>query len=543
MERAEFRIGRDARAVWRAHNEARARGAGEMYTLAQWAQNLPSSYEFNYATIVPKAWPRSHAMTVEEYKSKFEARFGEVAAVIRGTEGVCVCGGAALSPMCDQADDVDVFMFGLDESATWHKANELMDKIRAAFPRAREIQQEMTPGVLTARVYDGSTRLKIQVIMRQYRSMAHVAHSFDIAVCGVAFDGEAVYMTELAAFELLHRVIVVVPEYRSPSFGYRLSKYHRRGFGLVMLDASLPKTAGPFTVGDLRVEPASPLCGRFLVATVSATDDPGVSDYEPSSRVGATRWRNLYQVSTRELRFVVVGSLVGRAPRPLALKAFADAPPTLRDVISKQDLCFSLRDSARASVGRKGQVNVHVLRRVFRLSDAEIAAFAVAASRAVLDGRRVDASEALRRFSTPILAFYDALPQRIEWVCALSPSSSRTHTPKTPEAWYGGLFARPRPPTKAEILAMLHARMCASHGERGALDGTCALCFGAVHGGGENSVTLRCRHTFHFSETASGCRGLCAWTEKNDACPLCRQAFAHAPEAGCSSLPLQVAWP
>lgn len=533
-ERGELHIGRDARAILSAHNEARSRDGGGLYSLAQWARNFPSLYEFQFATIVPHAWPRAVALTLDEYKAKFDSRFAEVTEILRSTENVCVSGGAALAPFCGQADDVDVFLFGLDERGVWLKAQELMDKIRAAFPRAREITQELAPGVLTVRIHEGPT---IQIIMRAYESLARVAHSFDIAVCGVAFDGQDVYMTRLAAFELLHRAIVVVPAYRSPSFGHRLAKYHQRGFALVMLDACLPQK-GPFTVGDLRVEPAV-ACGRLLFATVSAVDK-AVSDYAPSrGSVWRSRSRNLRQLTSRELRFVVTGVLAGRAPRPLELGAFADAPPTLADVLSKRDLCEALRDSARASVRRCGSVNVRVLRGVFRLSDAELSAFALAASRAVCSGR-VDASEALRRFATPILEFYDSLPRKVQWVLSSHASSSRTPTPRTPQEWYGALYAKPRPPRKDETIAMLHARMCAAH-DRAAFDGTCALCFGDVRSSAENTVTLKCRHTFHFGPSESGCMGLLAW--KREECPLCRHAYSASAAAPETRVSLEVPWP
>jgi hypothetical protein len=549
----ELWLGRDARAVWSAHNEERARGCIDagLFSLEQWARNLPSTYEFHYATVVPPEWPRARPMSLDEYKARFEARFGDVISILRSTQNVCVCGGAALSPFCDQADDVDVFVFGLDERGVWLKAQELADKIRAAYPRARRISQELAPGVLTVRVYDVAN-VTIQIMMRVYESMARVAYSFDIGVCGVAFDGNDVYMTRLAAFELLHRLIVVVPAYRSPSFGHRLAKYHKRGFALAMLDASFarvssdgsgPKKGEPFVVGDLRVLPSF-ACGRMLVAAVSAATGATVSDYEPRRPWSSRSRFNVYQLVSPERRFVVGGTLSGRSPRPLTLAAFADTPLTLRDVLSKQDLCEALRAFARASVSRCGKVNVRILRRVFRLSDAELSAFTLAASGALLTARRVDASESLRRFSTPILELYDSLPQRIQWVLAPGASSSRTPTSSTPEEWYGALFAKVRAPSKDETIAVLHARMCAFHHDLGALDGTCALCFGEVHARGKNTVTLRCRHTFHFGQTDSGCRGLSAWAAKREDCPLCRQPFGNPePEEPELDLSLEVAWP
>jgi hypothetical protein len=527
------RLGNDARRAWEAHDAARARGDAHVYTLAQWESNLPSTYEFRHVTVAPHSWPRAVPLSLEEYTANFDARFGEVGAILRSTENVCVCGGAALAPFCGQAGDIDFFVYGLDERRVWLKADELVRKIGAAF--GKEIRQELAPGVITLRVADAP---KMQIIMRVYESMPRVLYSFDIGVCGVAFDGSEVHMSHLAAFELVHRAIVVVPEYRSPSFGHRLAKYARRGFALVLLDARLPPKS-VFTVGDLRVCP-SLVWGRFVVGRVEAVSAP-VSDYEPSR---VSRWRNVEQVSSREHRFTVTGTVGGRAPRPLELAAYADAPPTLGTVLSQRELCDALRDSARATVDRRGNVNVRVLRRVFRLTDAEIAAFVLAASRALLAHRRVDPAAALRRFSQPIVDAYETIPQRIVWVLAASVSSTRTHTPSTPQEWYGPMYGRLREPTKSEIIAMLHARACAVVDPRGSLDGTCALCLGPVHGGGKNSVTLRCRHTFHFGETESGCRGLAAWSVLSSACPMCRQDTG-LPAKSCKDFvpSLEVAWP
>jgi hypothetical protein len=323
------------------------------------------------------------------------------------------------------------------------------------------------------------------------------------------------------------------------------------------------------TVGDLRVEPLA-MCRRLMVATVaatvSATGDEAASDYEPSRWRDADEalWHNVHELArasarrpkcARDLRLVVRGVLAGRTGEratPLALPTFAIAPPTLVNVISRRELCGALGHAALESVRENGDVNVHALRGVFRLTDAELGAFAVAVSgalRALRVDMRVDASGSLGRFMAPIVEMYDALPERIEWVMAGGASSCRTPAPMTPREWYGAFYVKAvRPPTKDETVAMLHARMCASGAPLGglgrdAIDGTCALCFGAVSGGGRNSVTLRCRHTFHFGETDFGCKGLLAWSAGT--CPVCRLAFVprQAERSERATHPLDVAWP
>ena len=81
----ELKLSSDARTVLSAHHEARTREAlpegEELYSLEQWARTLPSTYEFQYATIVPHAWPRARDITLDEYRAKFEYLFGEVAEI------------------------------------------------------------------------------------------------------------------------------------------------------------------------------------------------------------------------------------------------------------------------------------------------------------------------------------------------------------------------------------------------------------------------------------------------------------------------------
>lgn len=76
----------------------------------------------------------------------------------------------------------------------------------------------------------------IQIVLRIYSSPAEVILSFDIDSAGVAFDGEKVLITPRAALAFKTQCNTVDMTRRSPSYEYRLAKYHPRGFEVFVPD-------------------------------------------------------------------------------------------------------------------------------------------------------------------------------------------------------------------------------------------------------------------------------------------------------------------
>jgi len=71
-----------------------------------------------------------------------------------------------------------------------------------------------------------------QYILRVYKSPSEIVHGFDVGCCGViAINGE-VYATKRAKYCIDNRVNWFEPDRSSPSYLYRLAKYHDRGFGI-----------------------------------------------------------------------------------------------------------------------------------------------------------------------------------------------------------------------------------------------------------------------------------------------------------------------
>jgi len=102
----------------------------------------------------------------------------------------------------------------------------------AAADGGEEKQQQQPPPVV----------MKFQVMLRTFPSMSALLHGFDLPCCAVAYDGAECYMTSMAVHSHLTRTNIVVPEYRSPSYEFRLCKYAMRGYAIGLQQPLMHRT-------------------------------------------------------------------------------------------------------------------------------------------------------------------------------------------------------------------------------------------------------------------------------------------------------------
>ena len=573
--------------------------ASGLVSVDEWARSDRfGMYVPTLATVAPRRWSSAERLGQEEYSAKFGARFPEVMSILRSTENVCVAGGAAAAPFCDgdaEVGDVDFFVYGVGPD--WGKAHEVAEKIRAAYADARRITESLSEGLVTFDIVrdgdspeGGVTTLKLQLVLRAFKSKASMLHGFDVCSSCVCFDGERTHMTALGAFAMLYRANIVYPPYQSTSYAHRLAKYFRRGFALVFahmrsdaLQCDVPIRLGQF---GMCVTPRT-VHGRFAVGDVEAARGLGSeSDYDPRGagagtsarrlRIGGSRYAshrgrsymmassNTVQLASGSNRFVLVGvsehtdrsrsTRHGRVLLPLA--SYAETEPKFEDVLPRAAFEELIDGAVRGAV-RNGVVNVRSLQRVLGLAESDLATFVVAVGGALATGaRRVGTQRALAPFRSALVAKYDAVPEAMGWWIVDGPSRqfnapataftvSRNPRPETPMEWYGEVYDEaPAPPTQDETIDALLARLGdARGGARGAAggayygDGTCSLCLSEVERGGANTVTLECRHTFHCGLTTDGCRGIRAWwsSSSRSACPVCRHDPNPPPTSSPSS--------
>ncbi|MEX0597980.1 MAG: hypothetical protein WD512_15935 [Candidatus Paceibacterota bacterium] len=75
---------------------------------------------------------------------------------------------------------------------------------------------------------------EIQLIFRLYASKSEILHGFDLGSCAVGFDGTQLYFTSLSKFAFEYGLNIIDTTRRSTSYEWRLSKYMKRGFNIVI---------------------------------------------------------------------------------------------------------------------------------------------------------------------------------------------------------------------------------------------------------------------------------------------------------------------
>jgi hypothetical protein len=521
------------------------------------------AYGYPVVTYTPPTWTKSRIVSQDEYNEAFAQQFPIVAAMLP-IENVIVAGGAAGWPLCPSTGgDVDLFIHGIDpadDAGLWRKLDEIQHRMVAAIKsprtaRYRVIVQVMTPGVLTV-TFEGNGSdgnppvLKVQVILRAYKSVSAILHAFDIPAACVAYDGKFTWLTSLGAYAHVHRVNIVEPRYRSTTYEVRLKKYFGRGFALALPWISretlvkAQTTKLPFM--DLHVYTT---LGNFICGDIILPDGLPMSDYEPTNLSESGAAWGCESINIRKLAMGNTRWVMGRVAEPEYdgmhqyhnMLDFRSGSPKFKDLLSREQFQEKLKYTVGGLVDPgTGRIGIGVLRSLFGFSDAELMKF-INAVHALFKKERttkIDISKAMAPHVERLTRKYDQVPQAIEWWIKADPGRQYTASLNpaiaTPAEWYGAAHsAEPRAPeSEATILALLSmledirgSRVTMS---RMQYSNDCAICHCVVTDS-VNTVTLPCGHTFHFGQGHDGCMGLYGWinSNKGNKCPMCRESFIY----------------
>jgi hypothetical protein len=134
------------------------------------------------------------------------------------------------------ASDVDLFMYGLSEEEAIKKIIEIEQCVKDSI--LTEVTTIRTKNAVTI-VSQYPTR-HVQIVLRNYKSIAEILTGFDVDCSCAAYDGKQVYASPRALIAYMTQINTVDLTRRSPSYENRLSKYSHRGFEVYwpMLDRS-----------------------------------------------------------------------------------------------------------------------------------------------------------------------------------------------------------------------------------------------------------------------------------------------------------------
>lgn len=163
---------------------------------------------------------------------------------------IALCGGALTRLLCKsdiRNTDVDLFFYG--EHMTTQEATLILEDCVATICSSARNSATVASVRMDHKMHvtnielrnisqsqddDGDKRKrKYQFIHRVYPSMDRIIGGFDFGPCMLAFDGNSFYATELGAWCIAKKALIVDTTRRSVSFNYRIEKYLRLGFHVV----------------------------------------------------------------------------------------------------------------------------------------------------------------------------------------------------------------------------------------------------------------------------------------------------------------------
>lgn len=187
--------------------------------------------------------------STEQFRSHWQRRFGRFFVGLDWSHLV-VAGGSVLRALLNQEwhkyipaydrSDIDFFVYGLQDSPNiFEEQSRFFDIVKHLMETyARNIDEQpfvyVTKEAVTFVPRHSPGAPKVQLILRSNSCIGQVIHNFDVDCCGVAFDGQELWMTRRARVAIQTQRNCYDPSHFSKSYVYRLMKYSRRGFSVVV---------------------------------------------------------------------------------------------------------------------------------------------------------------------------------------------------------------------------------------------------------------------------------------------------------------------
>ncbi|KAF7296333.1 hypothetical protein HMN09_01103300 [Mycena chlorophos] len=192
--------------------------------------------------------------SVEAFKARFEQM---TAGILNGLDwsNIFVAGGMTLGALTclddDAADkgwkssDIDVYIFGLSAPEASKKIAHLFDVFKANLPAGAPSMVVRNSKTIT--FYSDYPTRRIQVVLKLVTTPRDVLLNFDLDICAMGWDGEALYMLPRCARALetgysVFTMDLIQGHYlseRRASHEKRVFKYGYRGYGIRILPSYL----------------------------------------------------------------------------------------------------------------------------------------------------------------------------------------------------------------------------------------------------------------------------------------------------------------
>jgi hypothetical protein len=194
----------------------------------------------------------SRAKDDEEFRERFVTMFPNLQYFDFSRYGMVVAGGSVSALLMHSVryckkrkpfQDIDIFLVGhTSEEQVKEAIKALVKHLSMRFVHPDEATREppcQRANVTITRSLHTVTLIRakcppIQIILRQYSTLAEVLHGFDNGACAAAFDGHKVFLSGLGAFAAERMSNIVCLDGRRGSYERRLVKYFNRGYDIIL---------------------------------------------------------------------------------------------------------------------------------------------------------------------------------------------------------------------------------------------------------------------------------------------------------------------
>jgi hypothetical protein len=248
-------------------------------------------------------------------------------------QNVLLAGGCisnAIYGKFDDNSDIDIFIYGLSSDEATQKVITILNTIveteqndinkkydadmskhthdpkKNSMPYKKDIDYYVMRNnqTISLVLYE---KLKIQFILRLYKTPSEILHGFDIGSSAVGFDGKQLLFTTLSKFAYEYHANIVDTTRRSTTYERRLRKYFERGFSIILPNLNIDMLRHPNLEYNLEtickmskfVFSYSHIAGKHIVAkNIYINHQSPTSDYDDVKEL------NQYNIFYRNLSMI-----------------------------------------------------------------------------------------------------------------------------------------------------------------------------------------------------------------------------------------------
>lgn len=485
-----------------------------------------------------------------QYNKFVDANIPHIKEMLMAIDNIVLCGSGALYPLESGTsilpNSFNIFLYNVDTLSI----REMVKIQNAKIIKILEILNKygykynicIVKGCFKITT---SQNIIIKIILKNYRSISEILHSFDLPSQAIAYDGITTYLTKLSAWSLVTKLNIIMPSYIEDIYETALIKYFNRGYGIVFpylkfennnsLEIANLQLKWNYINNDIAIGTIQ-LTSLHLLSAVFINDVNLNTIYNGYminiDRKTSIIENNYYQILSKNDQFQHILYSAELLPPTVVLDFKISNLLHLNDYIKW--LYTHIQTNLIIKNYNKYYINEEFLKIVFGDNYESLPLISTQLKELNKRISFLNASKMegkifiLKELIDTIIAIESKKLEsinnlKIDWNIYINRYIKGN---LTYEEWYGSSNFRYLSKYTSNDLNSIQKSINIYIDELNANATICALCLHNIHHLSPNVITLKCGHLFHESPSSGcdECRGIDIWLQKNNSCPECRNA-------------------